>query len=131
MVATLAVLASVAVILMAVSTGGRWLVQQILSLIRILRSRRRKLEKLQAEVADLRRQLRQRGPGKQRSAQAGGRRNGKPRIERGAPFQVAPANGMVAIRSTNKSGGPVLKCTLAQWRDFLERVKRGEFDDPR
>jgi hypothetical protein len=132
MVVILAGLASLAVILATLCGGAWWLYQRMRDAIRARDSQSQDVEELQAEVADLKRQISQRGAGgKQRSGQAPGRRNGQPGIERGAPFQVALANGMATIRSSNKSGSPVLKCTLAQWRDFLDRAKRGEFDVPR
>jgi hypothetical protein len=125
------ILASLAIILTAICTGGRWLFQRIRNAIQARRDRRRKVDELQAEVADLKRQLRQRPTGSKRSAQVRGRHNGQLGSQRGAPFVVAPANGMVTIRSARKSSDAVLSCTLMQWRDFLDRVKKGEFDDLR
>jgi hypothetical protein len=47
----------------------------------------------------------------------------------GACVELAPAEGMVAIRDSKDPAGPVLRYTAAEWRAFLDGAKRGEFDD--
>ncbi len=46
-----------------------------------------------------------------------------------AGVELAPANGMVAIRDSKDPGGPVLQYTAAEWNAFLDAAKKGEFDN--
>jgi hypothetical protein len=50
-------------------------------------------------------------------------------VANGACVEVAPADGMIAMRDSKKPGGPVLTYTPAEWRAFLDGAKKGEFDD--
>jgi Domain of unknown function (DUF397) len=45
-----------------------------------------------------------------------------------ACVEVAPADGMVAMRDSKDPGGPILRYTAAEWHAFLEGAKKGEFD---
>jgi Domain of unknown function (DUF397) len=50
-------------------------------------------------------------------------------IGNGACVEAAPLNGMVAVRDSKDPAGPMLIYTTAEWRAFLDGVKKGEFDD--
>jgi uncharacterized protein DUF397 len=50
-------------------------------------------------------------------------------VSNGACVELAPANGMVALRDSKDPDGPVLMYTAAEWRAFLHGAKAGEFDD--
>jgi hypothetical protein len=50
-------------------------------------------------------------------------------IGNGACIEVTWLNGMVAVRNSRDPGGPVLMYTAAEWRAFVDGVKKGEFDD--
>lgn len=50
-------------------------------------------------------------------------------IGNGACVEVASTGGMVAVRDSKDPDGPVLRYTAAEWRTFLDGVRRGEFDD--
>ena len=43
--------------------------------------------------------------------------------------QVAPADGMVAIRDSKNPGGAILTYSPDEWNAFVEGVKNGDFDD--
>ncbi len=43
--------------------------------------------------------------------------------------EVAPAEGMIAVRDTKDRAGPVLLYTPLEWAAFLDGAKKGEFDD--
>jgi hypothetical protein len=45
--------------------------------------------------------------------------------------EVAPVDGMVALRHSKSPEGPVIKYTAAEWDAFLDGAKKGEFDDLR
>jgi hypothetical protein len=47
----------------------------------------------------------------------------------GACVELAPVDGMVAIRDSKDPGGPVLRYTAAEWYAFLDGAKKGEFDN--
>lgn len=49
-------------------------------------------------------------------------------LANGACVEVAPVNGMVAIRDSKAPTGPILTYTPAEWQAFLNGVKQGEFD---
>jgi len=36
----------------------------------------------------------------------------------------------IAVRDSKRPEGPVIEVTRAEWRDFVDGVKRGEFDLP-
>jgi hypothetical protein len=50
-------------------------------------------------------------------------------VGNGACLELAPVNGMVAIRDSKDPGGPVLRYTAAEWEAFLDGAKKGEFDN--
>jgi hypothetical protein len=43
--------------------------------------------------------------------------------------ELAPVDGMVAIRDSKHPDGPVLMCASAEWRYFLDGAKKGVFDN--
>ena len=43
--------------------------------------------------------------------------------------EVVVVDGEVTLRDAKRPSGPVLRYTPAEWRAFLDGVKRGEFDD--
>ena len=43
--------------------------------------------------------------------------------------EVAPLNGLLAVRDSRNPNGPVLLYTGEEWRAFVAGVKNGEFDD--
>jgi len=43
--------------------------------------------------------------------------------------EVAPVDGMVAMRNSQDRSGTVLLYTASEWRAFLLGAKAGEFDD--
>jgi uncharacterized protein DUF397 len=47
----------------------------------------------------------------------------------GACVELAPVDGMVAIRDSKDPEGPILRYTAAEWHAFLDGAKRGEFDN--
>ncbi len=47
----------------------------------------------------------------------------------GACVELAPTNGMVAMRHSKDPDGPILMYTAAEWHAFLHGAKAGEFDD--
>jgi hypothetical protein len=47
----------------------------------------------------------------------------------GACVELAPVNGMVAMRDSKDPDSPVLMYTAAEWHAFLHGAKAGEFDD--
>jgi len=47
----------------------------------------------------------------------------------GACVELAPADGMVAIRDSKDPAGPILRYTAAEWLAFLDGAKKGEFDN--
>jgi Domain of unknown function (DUF397) len=49
-------------------------------------------------------------------------------VGNGACVELAPVDGMVAIRDSKDPDGPILRYTAAEWYAFLGGVKRGEFD---
>lgn len=49
-------------------------------------------------------------------------------VGNGACVELAPADGMVAIRDSKDPNGPVLRYTAAEWHAFLDGAKKGEFD---
>ena len=46
----------------------------------------------------------------------------------GACVELAPTDGMVAVRDSKDPDGPVLRYTAAEWHAFLDGAKKGEFD---
>jgi Domain of unknown function (DUF397) len=50
-------------------------------------------------------------------------------VGNGACVELAPVNGMVAVRDSKDPDGPVLIYTAAEWHAFLHGAKSGEFDD--
>jgi len=52
-------------------------------------------------------------------------------VGNGACVELAPVNGMVAMRDSKDPDGPVLMYTAAEWDAFLHGAKAGEFDDLR
>jgi len=46
----------------------------------------------------------------------------------GACVELAPVDGMVAIRDSKDPEGPILRYTTAEWHAFLDGAKKGEFD---
>jgi Domain of unknown function (DUF397) len=49
-------------------------------------------------------------------------------VGNGACVELAPVDGMVAIRDSKDPDGPSLKYTAAEWHAFLDGAKKGEFD---
>jgi Domain of unknown function (DUF397) len=47
----------------------------------------------------------------------------------GACVELAPVDGMVAIRHSKDPEGPILRYTAAEWHAFLDGAKKGEFDN--
>jgi Domain of unknown function (DUF397) len=56
-------------------------------------------------------------------------RKAKSSVGNGACLEVAPVNGMVAIRDSKNPTGPMLTYTPTEWRAFLDGAKQGEFDE--
>lgn len=52
------------------------------------------------------------------------------RCESGACVRVARYGEMIVVGDTKNPNGPVLPYMKAAWREFVNRVKNGEFDDP-
>jgi hypothetical protein len=50
-------------------------------------------------------------------------------IGNGACLEVAPINGMIAVRDSKNPQGPILTYTAPEWQAFLDGAKKGEFDD--
>ena len=50
-------------------------------------------------------------------------------VGNGACVELAPFDGMVAMRDSKDPDGPVLVYTPAEWDAFLHGAKSGEFDD--
>jgi hypothetical protein len=50
-------------------------------------------------------------------------------LSNGNCVEVAPTNGMVAVRDSKNPAGPTLMYTSAEWAAFLDGAKKGEFDD--
>jgi hypothetical protein len=50
-------------------------------------------------------------------------------IDNRVRVEVAATSGMIALRDSNNSTGPILTYTAAEWRAFLDGAKNGEFDD--
>jgi hypothetical protein len=50
-------------------------------------------------------------------------------VGNGACVELAPVDGMVAMRDSKDPDGPVLMYTPAEWGAFLHGAKAGEFDD--
>ena len=50
-------------------------------------------------------------------------------VANGACVELAPVDGMVAMRDSKDPDGPVLMYTAAEWGAFLHGAKAGEFDD--
>jgi len=50
-------------------------------------------------------------------------------VGNGACVELAPVNGMVAMRDSKDPDSPVLMYTAAEWDAFLHGAKAGEFDD--
>jgi hypothetical protein len=46
----------------------------------------------------------------------------------GSCVRVALMNQTVLLGDTKSPDGPVLSYTWPQWNDFIERIKRGEYD---
>jgi len=44
-------------------------------------------------------------------------------------LEVAVTNGVVVIRNPRRPDGPAVSYTAAEWRAFLEKAKKGEFDN--
>ncbi len=49
-------------------------------------------------------------------------------VGNGACVELAPVDGMVAIRDSKDPAGPILRYTAAEWHAFLDGAKKGEFD---
>jgi Domain of unknown function (DUF397) len=49
-------------------------------------------------------------------------------IGNGACVELAPVDGMIAIRDSKDPDGPVLRYTAVEWHAFLDGAKKGEFD---
>lgn len=58
-----------------------------------------------------------------------GWRKAQSSIGNGACVELAPIDGMVAIRDSKDPDGPILRYTAAEWHAFLDGAKNGEFDD--
>jgi Domain of unknown function (DUF397) len=43
--------------------------------------------------------------------------------------ELAPVDGMVAIRNSKSPEGPILTFTAAEWHAFLDGAQTGEFDN--
>jgi hypothetical protein len=43
--------------------------------------------------------------------------------------EVTVVDGEVTLRDSKQPSGPLLRYTPAEWRAFLDGVKKGEFDD--
>jgi Domain of unknown function (DUF397) len=56
-------------------------------------------------------------------------RKARSSIGNGACVELAPAEGMVAIRDSKNPDGPILRYTAAEWHAFLDGAKKGEFDN--
>ena len=50
-------------------------------------------------------------------------------VGNGACVELAPLNGMIAMRDSKDPDGPVLVYSSAEWHAFLIGAKAGEFDD--
>jgi hypothetical protein len=50
-------------------------------------------------------------------------------VGNGACVEVAPVNGMIAIRDSKNPDGSVLLYTPVEWNAFLDGVRKREFDD--
>lgn len=50
-------------------------------------------------------------------------------VGNGACVELAPVDGMVAMRHSKDPDGSVLMYTAAEWSAFLHGAKAGEFDD--
>ena len=47
----------------------------------------------------------------------------------GPRVPVAPIDRMIVMRDSKNSEDPILTCTPAEWRAFMQRVLQGEFDE--
>jgi Domain of unknown function (DUF397) len=56
-------------------------------------------------------------------------RKARQSVANGACVEVAPMDGMVALRDSKNPDGAVLVYTSAEWRAFLHGARNGEFDD--
>lgn len=50
-------------------------------------------------------------------------------VNNGACVEVAPVDGMIAVRDSKDPSGPILTYTTAEWHAFLDGARNGEFDD--
>ena len=50
------------------------------------------------------------------------------RCETGTCVEVARVDGHVAVRESNKPGGPTLLVTEQAWAAFVAGIRAGEFD---
>ncbi|HEY7144853.1 MAG TPA: DUF397 domain-containing protein [Streptosporangiaceae bacterium] len=50
-------------------------------------------------------------------------------IGNGACVEVAPIDGMIAVRDSKDPDGAVLRYTTAEFHAFLDGARNGEFDD--
>jgi hypothetical protein len=50
-------------------------------------------------------------------------------VANGACVELAPVDGMIAIRDSKDPDGPILRYTPAEWQAFLDGAKTGEFDN--
>lgn len=50
-------------------------------------------------------------------------------VGNGHCVELAPIEGMIAMRDSKNPEGPVLIYTPDEWRAFLHGAKAGEFDD--
>jgi Domain of unknown function (DUF397) len=48
----------------------------------------------------------------------------------GACVEIAEGPDGVAVRDSKHPDGPMIEVTRAEWRAFVDAVKRGEFDRP-
>jgi hypothetical protein len=52
-------------------------------------------------------------------------------VSNGACVEVAPINGMIAVRDSKNPEGPILEYTTDAWSTFLDGARQGRFDHPR
>ena len=51
------------------------------------------------------------------------------RCNGGECVQVAPKGNVIIIRDSKSPDGPFLTYSRAEWKTFVEGVRRGDFDD--
>jgi Domain of unknown function (DUF397) len=55
-------------------------------------------------------------------------RKARSSVGNGACVEIAPMDGLVAVRDSKDPRGPILTYTTAEWRAFLGGAKKGKFD---